>query len=103
VIVVELALVVVCVWACVHVALLFLGRQGESAPPATARWRITHYDVDGETRVVLQRHENPRDRVRGQHVVGSIPLDDPDYEATFLAVMDAARQRRAVFEAEEDT
>lgn len=104
-IVVELALVVLCVWAVAHVAFRLLGRPlaGVPVPSTTARWRITHYDADGETRVVLERQDVHGDRGRGrQHVVGTIPLDDPDYEATFLALMDAARQRRAIFEAEED-
>jgi hypothetical protein len=29
-------------------------------------------------------------------------LDDPDYDAKFLAAMESARQRRALFESEED-
>ena len=56
----------------------------------------------GETRVVLQKHDDRRDKVLGEHLVGTIPLADPDYEARFLEVMDSARQRRALFEAEED-
>lgn len=101
-ILVELALVVVLVWTIVHLVLRLLDRTGAAGPSPPARWRITHVDVDGETRVVLQRHDERRDRVLAQHVVGAVPVDDPDYEARFMALMDAARARRALFEAEED-
>ena len=101
-IVVELALVVGLVWALVSVTLWALDRTRGETPTTPAHWRITHYDADGETRVVLQKYDDQRDKVLGQHAVGTIPLDDPDYDARFLAVMDSARQRRALFEAEED-
>lgn len=101
-ILVELAFVALLVWALVSVILRLLDRTREPAPTAPAHWRVTHYDVDGETRVVLQKYDDRRDKVLGQHMVGTIPLDDPDYDARFLAVMDSARQRRALFEAEED-
>jgi hypothetical protein len=101
-ILVELALVVVLVWTIVYLVLRLLDRTGAAEPSTPARWRITHLDVDGETRVVLQRHDERRDRVLGHHVVGAVPLDDPDYEERFMALMDAARARRALFEAEED-
>ena len=101
-ILVELALVVVRVWAIVHLTLRLLDRTGATEPSSAARWRITHVDVEGQTQVVLQRHDERRDRVLGQHVVGAVSLDDPDYEARFMALMDAARARRALFEAEED-
>lgn len=101
-ILVELAFVALLVWAFVSVILRLLDRTREPASTAPAHWRVTHYDVDGETRVVLQKYDDHRDKVLGQHFVGAIPLDDPDYDARFLAVMDSARQRRALFEAEED-
>ena len=101
-ILVELAFVALLVWALVSVILRLLDRTREPASTAPAHWRVTHYDVDGETRVVLQKYDDHRDKVLGQHLVGAIPLDDPDYDARFLAVMDSARQRRALFEAEED-
>lgn len=101
-ILVELAFIVGLVWAFVSLTLWLLDRAREPSQPTPAHWRITHYDTDGETRVVLQKYDDHRDKVLGQHVVGTIRLDDPDYEAEFLAVMDSARQRRALFEAEED-
>jgi hypothetical protein len=102
VIVVELAVVVGLVWALVSVVLWLLDRTRGPTLTTPAHWRVTHYDAEGETRVVLQKHDDQRDEILGQHLVGTIPLGDPDYEATFLAVMDSARQRRALFEAEED-
>ena len=102
VILLELALIAGLVWAFVHGTLWLLDRPARPALPAPVRWRVTHYDTGGETRVVLQKYGDRGDRVLGQHVVGTIRLDDPDYEVTFLAVMDTARQRRALFEAEED-
>jgi hypothetical protein len=102
VILVELAFVVGLVLALVSVTLWLLDRARGPALPTSAHWRVTHYDADGETRVVLQKYDDRGDRVLGQHAVGTVPLDDPDYDARFLAIMDTARQRRALFEAEED-
>lgn len=101
-ILVELALLAALVWAFVHAMLWLLDRPRARALPTGTRWRVTHFDADGETRVVLQRYGDRGDKVLGQHVVGAIRLDDPDYDTRFLAVMDSARQRRALFEAEED-
>lgn len=101
-ILVELALVVGLVWALVSMTLWLLDRAREPDLTAPAHWRVTHYDADGETRVVLQKYDDRRDKVLGQHAVGTIRLDDPDYDAKFLAAMESARQRRALFESEED-
>ena len=101
-ILVEVAFVVGLVWALVSVILWLLDRTREPTLTTPGHWRVTHYDADGETRVVLQKYSKEGDKVLGQHVVGAIPLDDPDYEERFLSVMDSARQRRALFEAEED-
>ena len=102
-ILVELALVIGLVWALVHVTLRLVERTRATAAtdPGTAAWRIAHFDTDGETRIVLQRQDRRGQRVGTQHVVSTVRLDDPDYEAGFLAGMEAARQRRALFEAEE--
>jgi hypothetical protein len=102
VILVELALLAGLAWALVHGTLWLLERSRPAALPAPVRWRVTHHDADGETRVVLQKYGDRGDRVLGQHVVGTVRLDDPDYDAAFLAVMETARQRRALFESEED-
>jgi hypothetical protein len=102
VILLELALIVGLVWAMVSLTLWLLDRTNAPVPATPAHWRVTHYDADGETRVVLQKYNKEGDKVLGQHIIGAIPLDDPDYEERFLSVMDSARQRRALFEAEED-
>ena len=102
VILVELALLAVLVWAFVHGVLWLMDRPVRPALPAPVRWRVTHHDSGGETRVLLEKYGDRGDRVLGRHVVGTIRLDDPDYDDRFLALMDAARQRRALFEAEED-
>ncbi len=37
-----------------------------------------------------------------EHVVATIPLDDPEYDTKFMTAMATARERRALFESEED-
>jgi len=80
--------------------LLRPGSQGPQVAPA-GTWRVGHYDAKGETRVVLQKVREGDTRVLDEHVIASIRADDPEYDATFLAAMDAARQRQALFEAED--
>jgi hypothetical protein len=65
-------------------------------------WRIDHVDVHGRTRVLLQKVLPGSGQVVDEHVVATIPVDDPDYEATFLQAMATARERRALFESEQD-
>ena len=74
--------------------------QGPQVTPA-GTWRVAHYDAKGATRVVLQKVREGDTRVIDEHVITSIRADDPEYDATFLAAMDVARQRRALFEAED--
>ena len=68
---------------------------------AAGTWRVAHYDAKGETRVVLQKVREGDTRVIDEHVITSIRSDDPEYDDKFLAAMDAARQRQALFEAED--
>ena len=77
-------------------------RSSTSGPQVTpaGTWRVAHYDAKGETRVVLQKVRDGDTRVLDEHVVGSIRTDAPDYDEKYLAAMDAARQRQALFEAE---
>ena len=72
--------------------------------PSTAggRWQVTHYEVGGATRVVLRKVLPDGATVVDEHVVASVPVDDPDYDGRFLAAMAQARQRLALFESEED-
>lgn len=74
--------------------------QGPRATPA-GTWRVAHYDVEGETRVVLQKVREGDTRVVDEHVIASVRPDDPDYDDKFLVAMHTARQRQALFEAEE--
>jgi hypothetical protein len=65
-------------------------------------WRAAHYDVKAATRVVLQRVSTNGVSVLDEHVVATIRIDDPEYDAKFLAAMSTARERRALFESEEE-
>jgi len=68
---------------------------------AAGHWQAVHYDVKGQTHVVLQK-VSAGANVLDEHVVATIPVDDPDYDARFLTAMNTARERRALFETEED-
>jgi hypothetical protein len=74
--------------------------QGPQVSPA-GRWRVAHYDAKGETRIVLQKTREGDTRVLDEHVIASVRSDDPEFDGKFLAAMDAARQRQALFEAED--
>jgi hypothetical protein len=65
-------------------------------------WRATHYDVKGVTKVVLQKMSPQGAHLINEHVVASIRLDDPEYDTLFMTAMATARERRALFESEED-
>ena len=81
-------------------SLLLRSSTGRPQVTPAGTWRVAHYDAKGETRVVLQKVRDGDTHVLDEHVVGSIRTDDPDYDEKYLAAMDAARQRQAVFEAE---
>jgi hypothetical protein len=90
------------------VGLLVLGvtsllRSADPGPRVSTpgTWRVAHYDAEGETHVVLQKVRVGDTKVLDEHVITSIRSDDPDYDEAFLAAMDAARQRQALFEAED--
>jgi hypothetical protein len=79
--------------------------EGQADPrPATrtGRWLAVHYDVDGVTRVVLEKVSPADATLVDEHLVSEIPIDDPEYDNKFLAAMAAARERRALFEAEDE-
>jgi hypothetical protein len=63
---------------------------------------VNHRDVHGETRVVLQKVSSGGISILAEHVVAAIPVDDPAYDEKFLTAMNAARERRALFESEEE-
>jgi hypothetical protein len=75
--------------------------RGEArvALPAGA-WRVAHYEHEAATRVVVQK-VTPGGSVVDEHLVATVPVDDIDYEERFLAAMATARERLALFEAEE--
>jgi hypothetical protein len=78
--------------------------QGQHRRPAssTGQWRAAHFDVEGETRVVLQKVSPSGNNVLDEHLIATVRVDDPEYDEKFLTAMSTARERRALFEAEED-
>jgi FAD/FMN-containing dehydrogenase len=67
----------------------------------TGRWMAVHYDADGETRVAVRKVSAGGADVLDEHVVAIIPTADSEYDAKFMAAMAAARERQALFEAED--
>jgi hypothetical protein len=87
----------------VYGAAQVLGRSRRELPPSSpGQWRATHYDVKGSTRVVLQKLSSGGANLLNEHVVATIALDDPDYDSKFMTAMATARERRSMFESEED-
>jgi hypothetical protein len=83
-------------------ATLFMSRDGRRAEPVSSgRWRATHYDAKGVTRVVVQKVSETGVNLLDEHVVAELHRDDADFDARFLEAMHTARQRQALFEAEE--
>jgi hypothetical protein len=80
-----------------------LNNQSEKPHPAlgAGQWRTAHYDVDGHTKVVVQKVASAGTHVLDEHVIAEIPVGDPDYDERFMTAMATARQRKAVFETEE--
>ena len=80
-----------------------LNGQGQEPPPVlnAGHWRTTHYDADGQTKVVVQRVTPAGTHVLDEHVIAEIPVSDPDYDELFMTAMATARQRKAIFETEE--
>jgi hypothetical protein len=104
-VILEAALVIGMVWLVVYGTIRLLTRPqggGRPSPVSPAgEWRAAHYDVKGTTHVVLQRISPGGDHVLDEHVIAMIPVDDPEYDTTFLTAMSTARERRAMFEAED--
>ena len=74
--------------------------QGPQFSPS-GTWRVAHYDAKGETCVVLQKVREGDTKVLDEHVITSVRSDDPEYDDKFLAAMNLARQRQALFDAED--
>ena len=98
----EAAFVVGVVSVIVYASFWLLTRSRAHQRPVSpaGHWRAVHYDVKGRTQVVLQK-VSPSGVKVDEHVIATIPVDDPDYDAKFLAAMSTARERRALFETEE--
>ena len=87
----------------VYGTMRLLDRPQQQRHPASGagQWRTVHYDVQGTTRVALQKVSPSGTDVLDEHVVATVAVDDPRYDEKFLAAMATARERRALFEAEE--
>jgi hypothetical protein len=93
---------IVCVLLYVVVrALLSSQRQARHPALNAGRWRTTHYDVGGHTKVVVHKVTPAGTHVLDEHVIAEIPVSDPDYDELFMTAMATARQRQAIFETEE--
>jgi hypothetical protein len=80
-----------------------LSSHGQELHPAmnAGRLRTAHYDVDGHTKVVVQKVTPAATHVLDEHVIAEILVSDPDYDELFMTAMATARQRQAIFETEE--
>ena len=96
--------VVILVAGAVFGAVLLVSRtRGHgSAGRGPAEWRVTHRDVEGVTRVLVQKISGGGVSVLNEHVVATIPVDDPAYDEKFLAAMSTARERRSLFQSEDE-
>jgi hypothetical protein len=85
-----------------YVVIRLLTASADGSPTTrTGHWRTAHHDAEGVTRVVLERVGPRAASVLDEHLIATIPIDDPDYDTKFLSAMAAARERQALFEAEE--
>ena len=75
--------------------------SGAASRVERRRWRTTHYDVDGHTKVVVHKVTPAGTHVLDEHVIAEIPVSDPDYDELFMTAMATARQRQAIFESQE--
>ncbi len=100
----EAVLVLAVIGFVVYGGVRVLDRVRYQQLPASTKgiWRATHYDSKGATLVVLQKTSPTGANLLSEHVVARIRLDDPEYDQLFMTAMAAARERRAMFETEED-
>lgn len=99
---VEAAVVLAVVGLAFYVMLrLLMGRGSTGTAAGPGQWRTTYYDVKGVTRVVVQKVSPGGANILNEHVVATLNTEDPDYDAKFMAATATARERRAMFEAEE--
>ena len=98
----EAALVIAVLGGLVYLTVRLLERTQERPRQVTGPgvWQVTHQDVEGTTRVLVQKISESG-RVLDEHLVATVRADDPAYDEKFLAAMAAARERRALFQAED--
>lgn len=65
----------------------------------TGHWKAVHHDSDGVTRVAVEKVSVGGAGVLDEHLISTIPIDDPDYDANFLTAMVPSREHQALFEA----
>jgi hypothetical protein len=102
----EAALVVGLLGLISYVTILLLTGSGSSSgggrtAARAGHWVTVHYDTDGATCVAVTKVSTAGAGVLDEHVVARIPVADPDYDDRFMAAMAVARERQALFEAEE--
>jgi hypothetical protein len=85
----------------VAVTTLMRGARRPAALQTGGRWQTAHYEVDGATRVVVRKVLPDGVTVVDEQLVATVPVDDPGYDASFLDAMARARERLALFEAED--
>ena len=102
---VEALFVIGLVGLMVFAVVSLLGRSVDERRPTSllGTWQVAHYDAKGETHIVLGKISDSGSKVLDEHVITSFRADDPEYEARFMAGMDTARQRQALFEAEDES
>ena len=99
----DAVLVLAVVGLVVYGGIRVLSRARYQLPASSpGQWRTTHYDVKGVTRVVLQKMSPQGAHLINEHVIATIRVDDPEYDMLFMTAMATARERQALFEAEED-
>jgi hypothetical protein len=99
----EVVVVLGMVGLVLYATVWLLIRPQHQRPPVSGsgRWRACHYDQNGKTLVVLQKISPSGTNVLDEHIIATIRVDDPEYDDKFLSAMSTARQRQALFEAEE--
>jgi hypothetical protein len=101
----EALAVILVVAVVIYGAMLLIVRPRDQRTPeltGPGEWRVAHYDVKGATKVALQKVAASGASILDEHVIAVIETADPEYDAKFMAAMDTARERRAMFESEDD-
>jgi hypothetical protein len=99
----DAALILALVGLITYVTIRALSSPAEGELGSRAgRWTAVHNDAHGVPRVVVKKVSAGGASVLDEHLISTIPVEDPDYDAKFLAAMSAARERQALFQSEED-